>query len=266
MDIFCDVIDDQLHLQINENSTQIDIPKSFYEQLDSIERTKFISEVDEFLEINQSIKFLIRNKAYVRTNRISKFDLGTILYFCEDTLGVVSTKIFSSELISRNDLLTKNFPIEKEEIQLHRKKHIAQNTISQRDKLKRKKIQLISILIIAAISSFLIFYKKIPPGIDIHPEIFFPKTYWILGLGILIFNILIQYSLMKITPYVILLNLGGVFLAIMLIPRILTTEIISLLDLSNSIMWTEFIFQAILYYLWNEKASVHIPTKNGQFN
>jgi hypothetical protein len=262
MDIFCEFLDDQLYLHIGENSIQIDVPNSFYEDEENNEFKEVINQTYEFSKRFGVTKFLSRNKLYIRTNRLKKIE--HIEAFVDNILNSVSTKIFSSEHISITDLLAKKLPINKEILQSIHKDYLAQHTIPTKDKKKRRIIQITLIPIITVIALFLTINYKVTT--DIHIETVHPKIFWNLWLAILLFNLGIQKILMKIKSHnEFYFTLLAIFLTL-LISKGITITIIKYTNISYSFMWFQLTLQTLLWFLWNEKIAIHFTTRNKQIN
>ena len=101
MNIFCELIKNQLTIIIEEDSLELAVSVIFNEQdLDSIERQTFLIKCSNFLKLktkNQSFLNRIRsNKVYFRTDQQSETAILNLLDFSNGVLIAGSTKIYES--------------------------------------------------------------------------------------------------------------------------------------------------------------------------
>tara|TARA_B100001059_G_scaffold220481_1_gene242548 strand:+ start:59 stop:883 length:825 start_codon:yes stop_codon:yes gene_type:complete len=273
MDIFCEFINNQLKIIIEDRSLELSVPSSFHKQIiDNPERLSFLHKCQEFVQstnkkrplINRIITYPLANKVYIRTDLITKLDILNLLDFSEGILIARKTKIFDSQSLSANNLVSCKFDESIDLIKQINEDYRNKNRVSKVEIKSRRFIQNIGLGTTLIISILLAIFKDLTN--EQEPQLHYPSIYWFTFFSLLLFNSWVEYSKMKIVPKAIFLGFFGVIIAIMLIARGLTTKAIVLLELNNGILWTEFILQAIFYYLWNEKVAVYFATRNGQVN
>lgn len=273
MKIFCEFVNNQFKIFTKGKSIKLNVPDSFYKQnIHDSERQFFLNKCFDFVEesnkqrslFERIITYPLANTVYIRTDLRTKTDIHNVLDFSEGILTARNTKIFDSLSLSSDNLISCKFDESIDLIKKTNEDYRNENRVSKDEIKKRWLIQNIGLGAILIISILLVIFKKLVN--EQEPQLDYPSIYWLTFFSLLLFNSWIEYSRMKIMSKLIFIGFFGVIIAIVLIARELISKVISLLDLSNTILWTEFILQAIFYYLWNEKVAVYFTTRNGQIN
>ncbi|WP_305982178.1 hypothetical protein [Roseivirga thermotolerans] len=264
MDIFCEFIDDDFYLSVNQSVLKLKIPLSFYEQAEDAERNDFFSKIYEFNKKYGNQKFFRRNKVFIRTDKRNERDILKIFDFSISVLEAVKTKIYTSDSISRLELLNKSFLHGIDLILKIRNDYKAKNRISKEEKKSRQKTQGIGLLITFCLTFVLSFICPLdsPP----EPQLKYSLIYWLLFFSIIFFFGWVQYSIMKIPFKTTFNSFFGTVVAVLLLSRFGLKPILNFASLDNSFQWIELAVQGGFYFIWNEKIAVYFNTRNDQLN
>lgn len=273
MEIFCELINNNLKIEVNGESLIVDVPDSFYSKnIEDPKRIEFLNNCFDFVEKEnfkrsawkRILTSPLANTVYFRTDLTEQPDLENLIGFSENILTGRKTKIYTSNSLSYDELVSKTNDFAVDIIDDINKKYIHENKVGDAA-IKIRRIQQSLIIGLSLIIS-LVFTNSLEINLEEAPELKYPQAFWIFLLSLLASNVWIQYSNMKILPKAIFWGFFGSFIATLLVSRGITEKIIELTKISNQLIWMEFFVQSILYFIWNEKVAVYFGTRNGQIN